>query len=74
MKEYSWTATAGKAGNFLTLNISGSNVTIEPTYIPDNFNVQAGKTYDITAYFAGYSTQYKYAGVYLTSLTHRRNL
>lgn len=69
MKEYSWTATAGKSGNFPTLNISGSNVTIEPTYIPASFNVQVGKTYDITAYFAGYSTQYKYAGVYLTSLT-----
>lgn len=69
MKEYSWTATAGNSGNFLTLNLATSSITIEPTYIPDSFNVEEGATYEVTAYFAGYSTQYKYAGVYLTSLT-----
>lgn len=68
MKEYSWTATAGKAGNFPTLNISGSNVTIEPSYLLSTFDIVTGETYNVTAYFGGYSTEHSYAAMYVTDL------
>ena len=33
VKEYSWTATAGKSGSYTTLNLAGSSTVIEPVYI-----------------------------------------
>ena len=71
MKEYKWQATAGKAGDFFTLNLAGSEVTVEPSYKPNEFSIEEGATYDVTAYFAGYAGAEfgDYAAVYLTSLT-----
>ena len=71
MKEYKWQATAGKAGDYFTLNLAGSEVTVEPSYKPDEFNTEEGATYEVTAYFAGYAGEKygNYAAFYLTSLT-----
>ena len=70
-KEYKWRSTAGEAGGFKTLNLAGSEVTIEPSYMPREFNIEVGATYDVTAYFAGYAGEKfgNYAAVYLTSLS-----
>ena len=70
-KEYKWRSTAGEADGFNTLNLAGSEVTIEPSYMPSEFNIEVGATYDVTAYFAGFAGEKygNYAAVYLTSLS-----
>ena len=66
IKEYTWTAVAGKAGNYDTLNLAGADVTIEPIGIDsDVYTIVTGKTYEVKAYFIGY---YNYASIVLTEL------
>ena len=66
IKEYAWTAVAGKSGNYDTLNLEGANVTIEPVYLDsDAYTIETGKTYEVKAYFIGY---YNYASIVLTEL------
>lgn len=66
IKEYAWTAVAGKSGNYDTLNLEGANVTIEPVYLDsDAYTIETGKTYEVKAYFVGY---YNYASIVLTEL------
>lgn len=66
IKEYAWTAVAGKSGNYDTLNLEGANVTIEPVYLDsDAYTIETGKTYEVKAYFIGY---YDYASIVLTEL------
>ena len=66
IKEYAWTAVAGKSGNYDTLNLEGASVTIEPAYLDsDAYTIETGKTYEVKAYFIGY---YNYASIVLTEL------
>lgn len=66
IKEYTWTAVAGKSGNYDTLNLAGADVTIEPIGIDsDVYTIVTGKTYEVKAYFVGY---YNYASIVLTEL------
>ena len=66
IKEYAWTAVAGKSGKYDTLNLEGANVTIEPVYLDsDAYTIETGKTYEVKAYFIGY---YNYASIVLTEL------
>ena len=66
IKEYTWTAVAGKSGNYDTLNLAGADVTIEPIGIDsDVYTIVTGKTYEVKAYFVGY---YSYASIVLTEL------
>lgn len=66
IKEYTWTAVAGKSGNYDTLNLAGADVTIEPIDIDsDVYTIVTGKTYEVKAYFIGY---YNYASIVLTEL------
>lgn len=66
IKEYAWTAVAGKSGKYDTLNLEGANVTIEPVYLDsDAYTIETGKTYEVKAYFVGY---YNYASIVLTEL------
>lgn len=66
IKEYTWTAVAGKAGNFDTFNIDGSDVDIEPVYLDSSaWKFETGKAYKVTAYFIGY---HNYASIMLTGL------
>ena len=66
IKEYTWTAVAGKSGNYDTLNLAGADVTIEPIGIDsDVYTIVTGKTYEVKAYFIGY---YNYASIVLTEL------
>ena len=67
-REYTWTTTVGQDGNFLTINVSGSNVKIEPAYLPSNFTLEAGKTYTVKGYFIGYSTNNNYAAIAITAV------
>lgn len=66
--KYSWTSVAGKSGNFTTLNLEGSDTVLEPNYIDSTkFDIQEGATYDVEAYFTGYSAKNNYAGFILAS-------
>ncbi len=66
IKEYTWTSTAGKDGNYTTLNIDGSDVNIEPVYLDTaEWSITTGTAYQVTAYFIGY---YNYASIVLTGL------
>lgn len=66
IKEYTWTAVAGKSGNYDTLNLAGADVTIEPIGIDsDVYTIVTGKTYEVKAYFVGY---YSNASIVLTEL------
>ena len=67
-REYTWTTTVGQDGNFLTINVSGSDVKIEPAYLPSNFTLEAGKTYTVKGYFIGYSTNNNYAAIAITAV------
>lgn len=66
IKLYKWTATAAKDGNFDTLNVEGCNVSVEPVYLPSDFTITTGTTYEVEAYFVGY---YNYVSIVLTKLT-----
>ena len=69
IKEYTWTATAGKAGNFDILNLEGCDIDIEPLYVDSSvFSLKVGTEYKVNAYFYGYNVKYGYAGVMLTGL------
>lgn len=66
IKEYTWTAVAGKAGKYYTLNIDGSDVDIQPVYLDTSaWKIETGKAYKVTAYFIGY---HNYASIMLTDL------
>ena len=66
IKEYTWTAVAGKAGDYDTFNIDGSDVDIEPVYVDTSaWKIETGKAYKVTAYFIGY---HNYASIMLTDL------
>ena len=66
IKEYTWTAVAGKAGSYDTFNIDGSDVDIEPVYLDSStWKFETGKAYNVTAYFIGY---HNYASIMLTGL------
>lgn len=66
IKEYAWTAVAGKAGSYDTFNIDGSDVDIEPVYLDSStWKFETGKAYKVTAYFIGY---HNYASIMLTGL------
>lgn len=66
IKEYTWTAVAGKAGSYDTFNIDGSDVDIEPVYLDTSaWKFETGKAYKVTAYFIGY---HNYASIMLTDL------
>lgn len=66
IKEYTWTAVAGKSGNNTTLNIEESDINIEPVYLnTEKWNITENKVYSVTAYFIGY---YSYASIVLTGL------
>lgn len=66
IKEYTWTAVAGKAGSYDTFNIDGSDVDIEPVYLDTSaWKFETGKAYKVTAYFIGYLN---YASIMLTDL------
>ena len=66
IKLYKWTATAAKDGSFDTLNVEGCNVSVEPVYLPSDFTITTGTTYEVEAYFVGY---YNYVSIVLTKLT-----
>lgn len=66
IKLYKWTATAAKDGTYDTLNVEGCNVSVEPVYLPSDFTITAGTTYEVEAYFVGY---YNYVSIVLTKLT-----
>ena len=67
IKLYSWTSVAGNEGGYTTLNLDGSSVLIEPSYIDsDIFNFVEGLTYNVEAYFVGYNSKHKYASIMLT--------
>lgn len=66
IKLYKWTATAAKDGSFDTLNVEGCNVSVEPVYLPSDFKITTGTTYEVEAYFVGY---YNYVSIVLTKLT-----
>ena len=68
VKEYSWTATAGKSGTYTTLNLAGSSTVIEPVYVDSSaFSLTEGTSYDVTGYVTGYSSSHSYASIVLTS-------
>ena len=66
IKLYKWTATAAKDGTYDTLNVEGCNVSVEPVYLPSDFTITTGTTYEVEAYFVGY---YNYVSIVLTKLT-----
>lgn len=66
IKLYKWTATAAKDGSYDTLNVEGCNVSVEPVYLPSDFTITNGTTYEVEAYFVGY---YNYVSIVLTKLT-----
>lgn len=68
--KYSWTAVAAKDGNYWIINLEGSTTKIEASYMPNNFKLEAGKTYNIEAYFGGYAgpNYGDYAAMYITSV------
>lgn len=66
IKLYKWTATAAKDGSYDTLNVEGCNVSVEPVYLPSDFTITKGTTYEVEAYFVGY---YNYVSIVLTKLT-----
>ncbi len=69
---FSWTTTAAASGIYTTLNLSGSNTVIEPTYLDSTvFPIAVGKTYDVEAYFIGYSAANNYAAVAITKATEK---
>lgn len=68
MAKYTWNTVAGKSGNYNTLNLAGSDIVIEPSYYADDDTIVEGAGYTVTAYFAGYNSNYKYAAVYITDL------
>ncbi|MBQ9457230.1 MAG: Ig-like domain-containing protein [Bacilli bacterium] len=58
-KAYSWTAKAETIDGQLCANVDGSDIKIQ---IPNsNVDVQVGKTYNFTGFFAAYDTKYDYA-------------
>ena len=66
IKEYTWQSTATKLGNYFELKVAGSDTSIQPVYIDSSlYNIEEGKTYNVTAYFVGY---YNYANIVITSL------
>lgn len=66
IKEYTWQSTATKSGNYFELKVAGSDTSIQPVYIESSlYNIEEGKTYNVTAYFIGY---YNYANIVITSL------
>lgn len=69
MQKYRWNTTVTESGGYKITNLDGSNVTIEPSYYPDEDNLIVGEQYTIEAYFAGYSTNHDYAAVYIASVT-----
>lgn len=73
IKLYKWTTTVGsiksKDQTFLTFNINGSDVDIECLYLPASFGIVEGKTYEVEAFFTGYSTNNSYAAMILTKAT-----
>ena len=68
LKEYTWSTVVGKAGNYFTLNIDGSNTVIEPSYYAENSSLIEGATYTVTGYFGGYNTDHSYAAIYVTGM------
>ena len=70
VQKYKWTAVAAKTNGFWTLNLAGNETLIEPLYlVEEDFPLAEGRTYEVEAYFAGYSTSNQYAGVLITGLT-----
>ena len=66
IKEYTWTAVAGKSGNFTTLNIEGADLDIEPVYLDTTtYQIETGTAYKVTAYFIGY---FNYANMVITDI------
>lgn len=63
-KGYTWKATAKVTEDgFMTINIEGSDTIIEPVYLIDSSLIEDGKTYTITGYFIGYSSNNGYAAI-----------
>lgn len=63
-KGYTWEATAVVTDDgFMTINIEGSDTIIEPVYLIDSSLIEDGKTYTITGYFIGYSSNNSYAAI-----------
>ena len=69
IKKYSWTATAGKANGFVTLNMTGSDTLIEPYKLTTDFDFSDGYSYEVEGYFIGYNTKYSYASFIMTKST-----
>lgn len=61
---YTWTATATKDDDgYIVISVAGSDVKIEPAYLPADKEILEGQTYTITGYFIGYSTSNNYAAI-----------
>jgi uncharacterized protein YjdB len=70
VKKYSWQTTIALSGTYPTTNFDGSSVSIEPAYMDTAaFTLVTGHTYDIEAYFIGYSVAHTYASVMVTKAT-----
>ena len=67
---FTWRTTAAKTSSgYWTLNLAGSETVIEPTYMPNSFNLTEGLQYDVEALFTGYDVDHSYAAVMLISAT-----
>ena len=70
-RKITYRTTVGKSGNYFTYNVEGSSTVIESYQTLANVTkpVKEGKLYNLTGYYVGYNTKYKYASVIITSLS-----
>lgn len=66
---YTWEATAKKVNSYMTLNLSGTDILIEPRYALQT--IEENHVYDVTAAVVGYNDQYSYVPVILADLVDK---
>lgn len=65
---YTWEATVEEdEKGFLLIDFNDSSTVIEPAYLASDITLEVGKTYTITGYFIGYSTNNSYAAIAVAS-------
>lgn len=66
---YTWEATAKKVNSYMTLNLSGTDILIEPRYASQT--IEENHVYDVTAAVVGYNDQNSYVPVILADLVDK---
>ena len=69
VQKYKWSTVTSELDDYTTINLDGSSIVMEPSYMPDEFKISPNGYYEVEAYFGGYSSSHGYAAMYITKVT-----